>query len=244
MITGSRVSAMMSKSFASLLPGRVMAVCLVCLLNTAQADVFDVTIHGEVEFNQINSGTLGMVNPGDLAVISFQVNEGNFVDSTNFPVRGYVIDETTFSMQIGAVTIGLQDPLMEVPLFVLRNDDPAVDGFFLGTEVDGFPNGVALDQTGAFGQFRSNFSVTYGNDPLSSLDIADAVGDYDFDGLTVFGFTIDDGPFNAAGLIFSDMSISAGTVIPEPTTVIPFIGLGIALANRRTRRSSNRIRHQ
>lgn len=219
------------------LPSCLTALCCIFGLSTAHADVFDVTIQGEVEFNQINGGPLGTVVEGDLATISFQVDSGNFQDSTNFPVRGYIIDESSFSMDIGSVSVGLEDPSTEIPLFALRNDDPAVDGFFLGTNVDGFPNGVALDQTGLFGQFRSNFSVTYENDPLPSLDIADAVGEYDFDGLSVFGFTIDDGPFNATGLIFNSMTISSPSTIPEPTMIIPVIGLGIAFSGRRKRQS-------
>ena len=69
-----------------------------------------------------------------------------------------------------------------------------------------------LDANNGLDVDGGNFSVAYANDPLPSLDIADAVGEYDFDGIKVFGFTIDDGPFNATGLIYSSMSISSAKV--------------------------------
>ena len=208
------------------------------LTNVAHADaLFDVTITGEVGFNQINTSVLADAVPGDLVVISFQVDADNFQDSMIFPVRGYEIIESSFAMQFGSATVGLEMPSGETPLFVIRNDDPAVDGFFLGTSLNGFPNGVATDQTGIFGQFRSNFSVGYDNDPLDSLDIAGAAGSYDFTGLTSFGFTIDDGPFAAAEVNFSNLTISS-TVIPEPTLGFPLFGFGILLVSKRRCKSS------
>ena len=147
--------------------------------------------------------------------ISFLVDSNNFVDGTLFPTRGYVIDESSFSMTTGPTDWGLQNPYMGVPYFILRDNDPAVDGFLFGSDPDvGFPNGVALDQFGIIEQFRANYATTYGGDTLSSLDIVDAVGTYDFDGLTVFSFGILDGGFDAAGFIFEQMTIS---IVPEPS---------------------------
>ena len=192
-----------------------LALIATALASTANALVVDVRITGSVEFNQINVAPLSAANPGDAASITFQLYTGAFVDSTNFPTRGYEIVAGSFTFTAGGASVGLADPLPPgtTPYFIIRNDDPAVDGFFLGTNVDGFPNGVPSDSTGLFGQFAPNFSVTYGNDPLPSLDILDALGTYDFNGLTVFNFTVDDGPFNAMGLVFEQMTISA---VPVP----------------------------
>jgi hypothetical protein len=66
---------------------------------------------------------------------------------------------------------------------------------------------VPLNVPGAFGNFSFNFSVTYGGDTLSSLNVEDAGGTYDFTGLTVFNMTIDDGPFNPLGMIFEQLEI-------------------------------------
>ena len=171
----------------------------------------EVVWTGEVEFNGINSGPLSNVDSGDSAVIRFVVDSSAFVDSTTFPTRGYDIGAADFSLTFPGGTVGLQDPIPanDDALFVIRNNDPAVDGFFLGSGVNGFPNGVPLALNGNFGKFRINASVTYGNDPLPSLDVLDAQGDYDFTGLTVFGFSIIDGPFDAMGMIFESLSIHA-----------------------------------
>ena len=189
-----------------------------------------VEIAGEVEFNQVNFGAFADVNQGDAATITFMVDAANFMDSPNFPTRGYEIDHASFDLTLGAVSVGLQDPFPggETPYFVLRNNDPVVDGFFLSTNVD-FPFGVPLDEPGQLDQFVSQFSVTYDNQPLDSLDIVDAAGTYDFTGLTVFNYTVDDGPFQAIGMIFDHMTI---TVVPAPAT----LALLAPLALRRRRR--------
>jgi hypothetical protein len=178
-----------------------------------------VTVRGFVESNQIGDPPLGDAQPDDEVTMTLFLDSDIFLDSANFPVRGYVIDEASYTLQLGSVSIGLQDPFpAETPYFVIRNDDPAVDGFFTGSNVDGFPNGIPLNQVGIFGNFRDNFSVTYGNDPLPSLDILDALGTYDFTGLTVFGWTIDDGPFNAMLIVFDEMTIELA-VPPTPPGV-------------------------
>lgn len=192
-----------------------------------------VTITGEVEFNQVNpaNSRLGNVNTGDDFTLTFVLDPNNFTDSTNFPTRGYALAPGSLTLEIGSETFGLLDPLgTETPLFVIRNDDPAVDGFFLGSSVDGFNDGVALDEPGGFGAFRYNFSVGYNNDPLPSLDIIDAQGTYDFTGLTSFNTTIDDGPFNPVGMIFEQMTIE---VIPEPSSLTLLGGAGLVLLRRR-----------
>ncbi|MHA7813699.1 MAG: hypothetical protein ACX94C_09935 [Phycisphaerales bacterium] len=194
-----------------------------------------VEIRGDVFGNQVSTGAFGNVMAGETVTYSFELNSSSFVDGS-FPVRGYTIDTSTFSMDFsGGTSVGVADPYPAgfQPLFVLRNDDPAVDGFFITDgSVDGFPNGIATDQAGVFGNFSGAFSVTYNNDPLSSLDILDAAGDYDFTGLTVFGMGINDGPIEGVvGIDFNSMTIS---VIPAPSG-IALVGLGGLVASRRRR---------
>jgi len=93
------------------------------------------------------------------------------------------------------------------PFFVLRDNDPAVDGFLVSTNIE-FPVGVPLSQAGSFGQFINATHVTYGGNLLSSLDLLNALGTYDFTGLTVFNWTIDDGPFNPVIIDFQDLTIA------------------------------------
>ncbi len=176
-----------------------------------------VEVNGFVEFNQINDPPLGNVSDGADATISFMLDTDLFADGAMFPTRGYQINNASFELAIDAESLGLQMPFPagQRPYFILRDNDPAVDGFFLDVNPDaGFPAGLPLEQLGIFGQFMCNFSVTYGGSTLGSLDLLDAVGTYDFTGLTVFNFTIDDGAFNAMGLIFEQMTITAISSCP------------------------------
>lgn len=217
------------------------AVAVICFANAtasvAYADgIFDVTITGEVEFNQVNNGFLGNVSAGDPTTLSFQVDESVFTDSPNFPTRGYEIDQDSLTLDFNGLSIGLQDPFPggQTLYFVLRDNDPAVDGFFVASSFD-FPTGVPINQLGGFGQFFNNFSVTYSGDALTSLDIADAEGSYDFAGLTVFNWTIEDGPFSPVGIVFSELTISKA--VPEPSVVVPMMWLVVLIGMRRRKSS-------
>ncbi|MBM3976725.1 MAG: hypothetical protein FJ299_07015 [Planctomycetes bacterium] len=183
-----------------------------CCAPLASAQEFLVSWKGHVEYNQITSGPLGAVAANDPVVISLRVDAANFVNSTSFPTRGYPAVPGTYSYQIGSVTLGLQSPYPAVPppMLVLRNNDPAVDGFFLATNVD-FPVAIPLNVNGIFGALKAYTTVTYGGTTLSSLDVASAVGTYDYTGLSVFGFAIQDGPFDPVGLIFDKLEITPYT---------------------------------
>ena len=219
--------------FDSSLRYLILLLLLVVGTTSVQAETINVTINGVVEFNQITSGFLGNVNPGDAASILFDLDTNNFADNPNFPTRGYEIDLNSFELTFAGATIGLQNPFPagETPYFVIRDNDPAVDGFFISTDLDG-PIGVPIDQPGVFGQFENDFLVTYNGSTLSSLDILDAIGSYDFTGLTVFNWTVNDGPFQPMGMIFQDLTISR-TAIPEPTCVIPLLCTSVFLLQRR-----------
>lgn len=188
-----------------------LAFCLFLLAPVLSlAQTYEVQMFGEVEFNQVTFGVLGNVDVGDSAFMSFIVDATDFIDSPNFPTRGYPIsDVLDFVIGFGnGNNLSLQDPFPgnSTPFFVVRDNDPAVDGFFLSTNIDN-PFGVPLNQNGQLGQFTNDFMVTYGGDTLASLDVAQAEGIYDFDGLSVFNWTINDGPFNPVGIIFESMSI-------------------------------------
>lgn len=186
----------------------LLPLALAGLALPAKAQLLDVTVNGSIEFNLVSSGPLSQAPAGGSATVTFQVDATDFLDSPNFPTRGYRIQPGTFALDLGPGSLPLADPFPpgDTPYFVIRNDDPAVDGFFVATSVD-FPVGVPLDLAGGFGAFGLNFSVTYTGDTLASLDVEDAAGEYDFGGLTVFGFTITDGPFDAVGLIFESLEI-------------------------------------
>jgi hypothetical protein len=170
-----------------------------------------VTVTGEVEFNQIGAPPLGDVQSGESATMTFVVDSDIFEDNMVFPTRGYVIDQWSFSLAFDSAELGLQDPFPagDTPYFVIRDNDPGVDGFFISTNLNHpFGFGLPLEQTGIFEQFKANYRVTYEGDTLPSLDIMDALGTYDFDGLTVFAWGVDDGPFELVMfIIFEQMTI-------------------------------------
>lgn len=189
-----------------------VAVMAMLIAPVQAGTLVTVTATGEVEFNQISAPPLGNVASGETVTMTLVVDSDSFVNSSFFPTRGYIIDQATFSLVFDSASMALQNPFppAETPYFVIRDNDPAVDGFFVATNVDNpFGFGVPLNQSGIFGQFQNSYRVTYTGDTLPSLDILDALGTYDFSGLTVFGWTIDDGPFNAMFIIFNQMTIEA-----------------------------------
>lgn len=195
------------------------AACLLALpaLASASGTPVRVTITGKVEYNAVVAPPLGNADPDDPAKLTFLVYSGDFVNSANFPVRGYRIDRTSFRLELGSAVLALQSPWPagQQAYFSLRDNDPAVDGFLITRTVD-FPTGVPLNQNGAFGPFVQDWYVTYGGGLLSSLDILNALGTYDFTGLTVFNWTIDDGPANPTGMIFETLTLEA---LPSGPTV-------------------------
>ena len=68
----------------------------------------DVTITGNVVFNEIDDPPLSGVNSGDSVVLSFTVESDNFMDGIPGAIRGYVIDHATFSLAFDTpVELGL-----------------------------------------------------------------------------------------------------------------------------------------
>jgi len=187
---------------------RTALLALMAAAPLAPADLVDVRIYGEVEYNQVRTGPFAPIVAGDDVVMAFRLDSSVFTNSPNFPVRGYEIDRPTFALSMGPVTVGLQNPMQATPYFAIRNNDPQADGFLVSTVVD-FPVGVPTSVSNGLGPFIANFYVSYGGDLLGSLDLLGAQGEYDFDGLTVFNFTIDNGPANPIGIVFERMTILA-----------------------------------
>jgi len=194
----------------------LLAAALAALAPAAAATTVKVTIHGTVAFNSITKAPFNTVTTGQGAVLSFLLDSDLFVNSPNFPTRGYAIDTSSFALAFDTVTVPLQSPFPagQTPYFVIRNNDPAVDGFFVSTNVDN-PADLPLAPVGSFGHFGNNFLVTYDGSTLPSLDLLDALGNYDYTGLSVFDWSVDDGPFNPLGIDFVSMSIE--TFVPTWT---------------------------
>lgn len=209
---------------------RILTIALALLTVSANAAIVTVQVTGEVEFNQISSQPLSSVTSGSPATLTFQVDSNNYVDSPNFPTRGYVIDQSSLSLTFPQTSVGLQNPFPagETPYFVLRNNDPAVDGFFIANNTDFF-SGLPINQSGIFGNFVNEYHVTYDGGTLASLNILDALGTYDYTDLQVFNWSLDDGPFNPMLINFTQM-----TITPEPAS-LGLVTVALLAARRRRR---------
>lgn len=198
----------------------------------ANAATVQVDIYGEIEYNAIRDGILSSANvPGGSAVhISFLLDSTQFVNDSDFPTRGYLINHASFTATYGSVTVGLQNPYpyASAPFFVVRNNDPMVDGFFLSNGT-AWPFAPTTDVPGAFDNFGTAFEVSYDVDRLSSLDIMGALGSYDYTGLSTFYMATVDGGMDAMGILYTGMTISE---VPAPATM----GLLLPLAFMRRRR--------
>lgn len=197
---------------------------------TAGAELVQVDIYGVVAGNSISFGEFANVNAGDAVHVSFSLDSTLFVDSPNFPVRGYQILQDSFTFQAGSVSVGLANPFPagQTPFFVVRDNDPAVDGFYLSTNVD-FPFGVPVNAAAALSDyFSASFEVSYPQDTLSSLDILDALGTYDLTGLSLFSFGLLDASFEPMFIDYQMM-----TITPAPATIMLLAPLGLVRRRRR-----------
>jgi hypothetical protein len=211
------------------------ATLLVLLARVSQAVEVSIQVTGVVESNLIGGSHAGVM-PNDPVIMSFNVDSDNFVNSPSFPTRGYPLDLSSFSMTVGGNPVTLDNPQPFGPAyFVLRNNDPVVDGFVLSRNVD-FPQPVSVHIPGLSPTHELDFLRTFNNGtPLSSLDILDALGFYDFTNLSVYNWTI--GRFGNVGGLYTYETITL-TSVPEPAMfgiLVPAI-LGLFNFARRPRR--------
>lgn len=210
-------------------------VAVVAGASGAHAAIVDVQMTGLVEFNLASSGPISTIGVGETLTYSFQVDSDVFLNSGSFPVRGYEIIPGSFMVTTsGGFATGLAGSLPGTPYFVLRDNDPAVDGFYLTLGGVDFPGGLPTPIPGLLGDpFEAHFSVGYSGDTLSSLDILDAAGAYAYGSggpgtLTNFYFNMVDLGFEVVGVDFQQL-----TIVPAPTGAGLLAVGGLALARRR-----------
>lgn len=202
----------------------------------AVAETVNVQIRGTVEYNGIG-GDLAGKGAGTPVLMSFLVDSGDFINSADWPTRGYRIDLSSFVMNIGGVAVTLESPQPDgaEALFVLRDNDPAVDGFFLSSGPD-YRWPLAVNIPGLAPLHELEFGRTFDSTTvLHSLDILDAVGEYGWERMSSYQFTL--GRFGNYGFeaMYESISISA---VPEPGAVLLFAcggGVLLLLAGRKRR---------
>lgn len=208
---------------------KLMAVILFAFVVSlpVQAGLVRVEISGAVEFNQVRapaSFNRDIVRSGNPVLVSFLVDSAIFTDSSFFPTRGYDVIQDSYTLTFDAATgpviepLAVPNPTGYTPYFVIRNNDPGVDGFFVSTGSVDFPfDYLWIDEPGRLAPFfQQTFEVTYPQDRLPSLDIYDAVGTYDYDGLSSYYFTMLDGFADAMEIAYAQMTISR---VPEQVPV-------------------------
>jgi hypothetical protein len=219
----------------------------VIVSSVVRADIVQVQMVGTVEFN-ISSPSNPNTNPNILGIqvgqtltYSFNVDSDVYQDSGSFPVRGYEIIQNSFLVTTsGGFSTGLVNPFPggATPYFVLRNNDPAVDGCYLTWGGVDFPGGLPIDEPGLLGDpFEAHFSVGYTGDTLDSLNILAAQGTYAYgDGgpgtLNSFYFNLVDLGFEVVGIDYTHITISA---VPGPGGLAMMVSFGAILGGRRRR---------
>lgn len=206
---------------------------------SAQADPYQIVITGLVDFNVIK-GDLTGVKQGDPVTLNFSVDSSNFLNSASFPTRGYVIDPASFALHIGNAVITM--PSTGTPTyFVLRNNDPRVDGFFVSAGVDDVFEFPVVDTGGAIlnqMDLKHTFNGSNGHpvDPtFSSLNIADATGSYNLtQNVSAFLWGLGVNGTHGAEIVPTSMTITAA--VPEPDSyALMLAGLSVIgfIARRR-----------
>ena len=194
------------KAFSLLAP---LALC--GLTSIASAATVKVKILASVDYCVI-SGALAPVPDGAPVVMEFNVDSTNFLNSASYPTRGYAVDLTSFSLSVGGVNVPIVNPQSPQCWFVLRDNDPAVDGFFIsrgGVEV---PFYWQVNIPGLTAVHELDFSRGFNNgSPFSSLDILGELGFYDFSNMASYQFTI--GRFGNPGAEFVYESIELSQVV-------------------------------
>ena len=198
----------------------------------ARADVVAVSVRGQVIQNLITTPPLNGATVGNIGVMSFTVDSNNFIDGIPGDLRSYPIDQSSFALtfQPSGVTVGLLSPFPagQTPYFTLVDGFPVSDGFFVSTSTTS-PGGVPLSQS----PLQANLDLGYVGTTLSSLNILDAFGTYDFGGLTRFSFNLWQ---NFPDNVRLDMDFQQMTIAPEPTAMALWAIAGLAAITRRHRR--------
>ena len=198
----------------------VMITALTLLASVAYAETITVEFIGMVEYNQVNQGIFADVNSGDAVLATFTLDSEIWEASPGgYGVRGYPIDQSSFELTIGSVgpvPLVSPQPNGEITYFNIRNADPVADGFFISNQLDWDNLLPKLDVEGGIDPYFSFiWSVGYTEDTFSSLDIVDAIGSYDYTGLTSFYTAVKDSWADPIGLEFVQTNIIGGPVAIE-----------------------------
>ena len=219
-----------------------LAAAIAFLPALAQADVYTVQVTGTVDLSSGTATNMASLVPlGSTVTMSFTVDSNNTLASTVAPTttRGYLVDPGSFKIIANGLNVGVS--LSSPMYFSLRNNDPRVDGVFLSTDAN-YDRAFTTTVPGflAGGQ-PANLSFNYhqtwtGGNQFSSLNIADAVGSYGTQNISVYQMDFElPGGFIALEVNVPTLTIAAA--VPEPGEwALLAAGLGpVGFAARRRR---------
>ncbi len=156
-----------------------------------------VIVTGSVGSNGFTTGTYAGIPSGAPVTMTIDLDSADYLDSPSLPgrTRGYRFSASTFSLTVGTVTRSLRTTPPSPAYFVVRNDDPRADGFFIsqGTDIDTqcplnmTPNNYGIAFSRTFGSIPP-----VGPDPtLQSVNLLGALGSWGFDNISSYNFTIE-----------------------------------------------------
>ena len=176
------------------------------------AEIINVTIKGTVDYSIIQ-GNQASVPDGAPVVMSFNLDPTVYQNSSHFHTRAYNILLDSFSLTVGGqpITVAANQPGGLPNYFVLRDSDPVADGFFMSSNTD-LPMWLGVNIPGLNPMHELDFLATYGSGTkLSSVNILDAVGTYDMNGITAYHWTISKSATRARNI-----SMTAWRSLPDP----------------------------
>jgi len=219
------------------------ALAVLAAAAQASAEIVRVEIHGSVEYNVFIDGPLvnGVVQPGDPAVMAFNLDTNVYIDPPFLPppstchTRGYAFIPGSFSLRIGGVDVAMSNPQPggATPYFVLRDNDQVVDGVFVTLDPSVcLDSAIGIDLPGASGApFGVTFLRTFddGNSPntvFPSLELMDCQGYWGFEWMSSYLMTVNGGGGEPLGLIYEWFTVTllsppVVTQQPNPVQVCP-----------------------
>ena len=203
----------------------------------SHADSYLIQMTSSVDSTDRSTGISGVMPVGSPVVMSFTVDSNNFLNSGAYHTRGYVIDPTSFVLSANGVNLDVA--LSSPTYFVLRNNDPKVDGVFLSSGTD-FDTSFATAVPGMSQAFYFNYHQTWtGGNQFSSLNIGDAVGTLGPQNISVYQMDLElANGYVAATFDIPTITIRAISAVPEPASYgLMAVGL-LALAGVARRRRS------
>ena len=162
---------------------KLIAVSMLAIAGAANAEPVTITVQGEVASSRISTGPLAAVFAGDSATLTFQVDSDVFFDAAPGDLRNYTVNNDSFSLDFSSVSTTIATGTEAY--FTVVDGFPVSDGFILSTSRFS-SGGVPLVDA----PFQLGYDLGYEGATLGSLDILDALGVYEYVGLTRFNFTL------------------------------------------------------